>query len=86
MDGDNPIHRGAGQVSWRPLLAAGVVAGCAGDESPTLVEVAAQAPAEYVGGELCAACHVAEAELWRGSHHDLAMAVAGPAIRERRLR
>lgn len=29
--------------------------------------------AEYVGGVACAGCHAAEAQLWRGSHHDLAM-------------
>ena len=34
------------------------------------------ARAEYVGGQQCAACHMAETELWRGSHHDLAMAAA----------
>jgi len=34
--------------------------------------------AEYVGGQQCAACHPAEAELWLGSHHDLAMQAASP--------
>ena len=29
--------------------------------------------AEYVGTSACASCHSTEAELWRGSHHDLAM-------------
>jgi tetratricopeptide (TPR) repeat protein len=28
---------------------------------------------QYVGGELCQACHEKQAELWRASHHDLAM-------------
>ena len=32
--------------------------------------------ATYVGGQQCAACHPAEAELWAGSHHDLAMQAA----------
>lgn len=27
----------------------------------------------YVGREVCSGCHPAEAELWEGSHHDLAM-------------
>ncbi len=27
----------------------------------------------FVGTQACAACHVAQHELWRGSHHDLAM-------------
>lgn len=31
------------------------------------------APPRYVGVETCAACHEDEYELWRGSHHDLAM-------------
>lgn len=30
----------------------------------------------YVGSTRCVACHQAEAEAWRGSHHELAMAVA----------
>ncbi|MBW2540661.1 MAG: tetratricopeptide repeat protein [Deltaproteobacteria bacterium] len=29
----------------------------------------------FVGGEVCEPCHVAEYELWKGSHHDLAMQV-----------
>ena len=29
--------------------------------------------ATFVGGKACASCHQAEAERWRGSHHDLAM-------------
>ena len=32
----------------------------------------------FVGTEACASCHLAEAELWRGSHHDLAMQDATP--------
>jgi tetratricopeptide (TPR) repeat protein len=42
----------------------------------------AEAPgpaAQYVGGAACTACHAKEAEGWRGSHHDLAMAVADEA-------
>ena len=30
-------------------------------------------PAAYVGVEVCARCHQGETDLWRGSHHDLAM-------------
>jgi tetratricopeptide (TPR) repeat protein len=33
----------------------------------------APAVAEYVGGVACAGCHEVETELWKGSHHDLAM-------------
>ena len=29
--------------------------------------------AHFVGRETCARCHEREAELWQGSHHDLAM-------------
>jgi predicted CXXCH cytochrome family protein len=31
------------------------------------------APASFVGSEVCAGCHRAEAELWRSSHHQFAM-------------
>jgi tetratricopeptide (TPR) repeat protein len=34
---------------------------------------AAAANPDYVGVDRCAQCHQREAELWRGSHHDLAM-------------
>ena len=34
---------------------------------------AATASPDYVGVDRCAQCHQREAELWRGSHHDLAM-------------
>jgi predicted CXXCH cytochrome family protein len=30
-------------------------------------------PATFVGGAACVSCHSAEAEAWRGSHHQLAM-------------
>lgn len=36
-------------------------------------QASAAANATYVGGETCAACHQREAELWKGSGHDLAM-------------
>jgi len=39
-------------------------------------EVVTTEPAAYVGGATCARCHEAQTELWRGSHHDLAMQVA----------
>src|SRR5215471_928003 len=32
-----------------------------------------QAAATFLGSETCAACHQPEAELWRSSHHKLAM-------------
>ena len=34
------------------------------------------APLAYVGSETCVSCHQDEAKLWRGSHHELAMAHA----------
>ena len=37
------------------------------------------AGARFVGGAACAGCHAREAELWRGSHHDLAMQAATDA-------
>jgi len=40
--------------------------------------VSTSAAADYVGSEVCAACHAAEADAWRGSHHDLAMQPATP--------
>ena len=61
------------------VLAAVLLAGCAAEEPPATEENAVAAQADYVGGEQCSACHLAEAELWRGSHHDLAMAAANPA-------
>jgi len=32
-------------------------------------------PASYVGRQACAPCHEQQLDLWRGSHHDLAMQV-----------
>ena len=66
-------------IAVATVLAAVVLAGCTSGEPPALDEIPAEVQADYVGGELCAACHMTEAELWRGSHHDLAMAVASPA-------
>jgi tetratricopeptide (TPR) repeat protein len=37
------------------------------------------APLRYVGRQSCISCHQAEANLWTGSHHDLAMDEATPA-------
>ncbi len=34
------------------------------------------APARFVGTQVCAQCHQAEHQAWRGSHHDLAMQAA----------
>ena len=62
---------------WRGLLVAALLPGCGADSPPPAADdPAAMARAEYVGGQQCAACHMAEAGLWQGSHHDLAMAAA----------
>ncbi len=53
------------------------LAGCDGPpatETGTDTEDAESADSPtYIGKDACAACHSAESELWRGSHHDLAM-------------
>jgi len=51
-----------------------VTAGAAAPADP------ATAPREaaFVGTEACASCHAAQYELWRDSHHDLAMQLPGP--------
>ena len=61
------------------VLAAALLVGCTAEDPPAAGETAVEARADYVGGQPCTACHMAEAELWRGSHHDLAMAAASPA-------
>ena len=61
------------------VLAAALLSSCATEEPPAAGETTFAAEADYVGGEQCSACHMAETELWRGSHHDLAMAAASPA-------
>ncbi len=39
----------------------------------------ADEPASHVGSEVCSGCHTAEAKLWKGSHHALAMQPATAA-------
>ena len=64
------------------VLAVGLVlVACTPEPTPTeTVSSSGQSgdQATYVGGQQCAACHPAEAELWESSHHDLAMQTAGP--------
>jgi len=43
------------------------------ETKPAPISTPPSEPASYVGGEKCVTCHAAEAELWRGSHHALAM-------------
>jgi tetratricopeptide (TPR) repeat protein len=65
------------RVAWfRAIVAIAALTACgdrpepgeSGVESPV-------APLAFVGGKACEPCHVAEYELWKGSHHDLAMQV-----------
>jgi tetratricopeptide (TPR) repeat protein len=59
-------------MSW--LLAAMLMAACERKAENN----AAIKPA-FVGAPVCAECHKPETELWRGSHHDLAMHIADSA-------
>jgi len=64
----------AGRAAFAAAMV-GLAAGCSRDSDGNgdAHTVARSAEAHYVGGEACAACHAREAELWRNSHHDLAM-------------
>jgi len=58
-----------------------VLGGCEkkGDGSPAVADIqpsAAPPELQFVGAAACTACHQAQAQAWRGSHHDLAMAEA----------
>jgi tetratricopeptide (TPR) repeat protein len=55
------------------LTLAGLVSGCGSPDGGSTAESAASSPAVFVGGDSCTSCHEREAELWSGSHHDLAM-------------
>ena len=57
------------------MVAAPFLAAC-GEESRA---GRAGAAPTFAGSDVCAACHPTEAQLWRGSHHDLAMQDATPA-------
>ena len=55
---------------------AGLALTCRAPTSSDTAAPAKAAPPSYVGRAACASCHEREHELWRGSHHDLAMQVA----------
>jgi len=57
----------AGGLAYQVLLG--------GSSNPTasVAPAASVGSATFVGSEACAGCHQAEAALWRGSHHQLAM-------------
>lgn len=62
--------------SWIAVLTVVPVAAfvaCAGEDAREPVQPLPAAT--YVGGAACADCHAEEAELWKASHHDLAMAL-----------
>ena len=40
---------------------------------PAIAAKPASAPAQYLGGQICATCHAQQYAAWRGSHHDQAM-------------
>src|SRR5712671_6512856 len=84
--GAPPQDAGRGRVSRRTLLiiaaVAAVIAVLGGSafwfltEGPRIA-LFGSAPTEraatFVGSDTCAGCHGAEAQLWRGSQHQLAM-------------
>lgn len=66
-----------GRVGFFACIAfAGLAAGC-GESGPARQAPEAP-PAGFVGSSACTSCHAAEAQAWRGSHHDLAIQVATP--------
>lgn len=70
----SPCFRARRQMPWPMPWLLGVLALMC-FHAGTLADSAEPAhPAEFVGSASCEACHADEAALWRGSHHDLAMA------------
>jgi len=69
--------------AFRAVAAAIVAALATGCDNVADTTPSAQSPdsvaARFVGGTVCAACHVDETALWRDSHHDLALQAASPA-------
>lgn len=68
------------------IIVMSVQLGCDRDDSvspstalPTAAAVAKPDAFGYVGDQSCRACHQSEYDLWRGSHHDLAMQTASDA-------
>ncbi len=59
-------------LSIAAVLAAVCLAGCREAPPKTATHID-NAPATFVGRSTCTECHAAEADSWRGSHHDLAM-------------
>ena len=68
---------------WRRLVpgggvvvSVGFLAACGHLQDERGVRADVDGDPTYVGGERCARCHQQGWSLWRGSHHDEAMAVA----------
>ncbi len=57
------------------LVAVGCTSRSPAEGDPPGVASADASAATFVGREACAPCHALQDELWRGSHHDLAMQV-----------
>lgn len=65
---DGPAHRSI------PLCVAFALLGaCGQDREAPPASAAAPPVATFVGGQVCAACHVEQAQSWAASHHALAM-------------
>ncbi len=63
-------------VAAGAVIAAIAVLTACGDRAETdrsVTEIARFPPHLSSGGEVCAPCHAAAFDLWKGSHHDLAM-------------
>jgi tetratricopeptide (TPR) repeat protein len=81
------VRRAIHRPGLRRLLAclALGIAGCGAqeraddDRTPTAPAPPASTRARYVGSAVCAECHAAESESWRGSDHALAMQPASAA-------
>jgi hypothetical protein len=74
------LRRGRRIAAGSAAALALAACGCGGGRSTGAPP--AEAPIvsnRYAGGHVCAECHRAEADAWRGSHHDLAMQPAGSA-------
>ena len=59
-------------------VSCGGLTGCGGDDERTQATASSLEPS-FVGATVCSGCHTEQAELWRGSHHALAMQPANEA-------
>lgn len=60
------------------MLVVVVLSACGGADQDAAIPLSEDLSGEsvYVGAKTCAGCHAEQAQLWAGSHHDLAMQVA----------